>query len=249
MTAQTEKIHLLDKKVTLWQQVGGYKASTDSVLVAAACPVKPNQTVLDMGCSAGNITYPLLWRVPEAIVTGIDIQTEYLALAEQNKDENNPDYHARFIHGDVRTYRLDDAKDRYDHVVTNPPYLETGKHLVSPNDGIAKARGHNTDENIQTLKEWLDTAHAVLKSGGTLTLIHRADMLDQIIQRLGKRFGAVEIIPIYTKPNRDAKRVIVRAIKDRKTPARLREAILLQNADDTYTQAADNILRGGAPIL
>ena len=74
-------------------------------------------------------------------------------------------------------------------------------------------------------------------------------MLDQIIQRLGKRFGAVEIIPIYTKPHRDAKRVIVRAIKDRKTPARLRESLLLQNADDTYTQAADNILRGGAPIL
>ena len=249
MTNTAEKIHLLNKKITLWQPLQGYKASTDSVFVAAACPVKSNETVLDMGCSAGNIIFPLLWRVPDAIATGIDIQKEYLDLAIENKNENTPHAELRFIHEDIRNFCIENAKERFDHIVTNPPYMEAGTHIVSPDKGRAMARGHHTDDNTQTLKEWLDTAHRNLKSGGTLTLIHRADMLDDILRRLGKRFGATEIFPVYSKIGRDAKRVIIRTIKDRKTPCSVREAILVHNEDGTYTEYADNILRGGAAIL
>lgn len=249
MTHSAEKIHLLDKKVALWQPAQGYKASTDSVFVAAACPVKAGQTVLDMGCSAGNITFPLLWRVPKAVITGLDIQQDYLDLAIKNKEESFPHSQLDFIHADIRNFTIANARQRFDHVVTNPPYLEAGTHLTSPDKGKAIARGHNAAENTQTLKEWLDTAHSVLKSGGTLTLIHRADTTDDIIRRLGKRFGAIDIFPLYSKRGQDAKRVIIRAIKDRKTPSRLRAGIIVHNNDGTYTADADNILRSGAPIL
>jgi tRNA1(Val) A37 N6-methylase TrmN6 len=44
-------------------------------------------------------------------------------------------------------------------------------------------------------------------------------MVGRIIQGLGRRFGAVEIIPFWPKSGEPAKRVIIQAIKDRKPPA------------------------------
>lgn len=79
-------------------------------------------------------------------------------------------------------------------------------------------------------------------------MIHRADMVDKIIQGLGRKFGAIEIMPLYPKIGQEAKRVIIRAIKDRKTSARLHAGIILHQENGGYTTAADAILRDGAAI-
>ena len=100
-----------------------------------------------------------------------------------------------------------------------------------------------------TVKHWIDCAHEALKSNGTLTLIHRADQIDKIIQGLGKRFGAVEIIPLYPKAGQPAKRVIVRAVKHRKTPATLHAGLTLHQDNGAYTDAAERVLRSAEGLL
>ena len=40
-------------RLHLWQPLKGYRAATDPVLLAAACPASPGQSVLDLGCGAG----------------------------------------------------------------------------------------------------------------------------------------------------------------------------------------------------
>jgi tRNA1(Val) A37 N6-methylase TrmN6 len=99
-----------------------------------------------------------------------------------------------------------------------------------------------------TVQDWVDAGFHNLKPGGSLTLIHRADYTDKILQALGRKFGAVEIIPLYPKAEREAVRVIIRAVKDRRTPARICPAIVLHEESGTYTHAADAILRDGAAI-
>lgn len=63
-----------------------------------------------------------------------------------------------------------------------------------------------------------------------------------IIQALGKRFGAVEIIPLWPRAG-VAKRVILRAIRNRKTPTVIHPGLVLHEADGAYTAAAENIVR------
>jgi tRNA1(Val) A37 N6-methylase TrmN6 len=65
---------------------------------------------------------------------------------------------------------------------------------------------------------------------------------------MGKRFGAMEIIPLWPKAGEEARRVIIRAIKDRKTSCRLHSGIILHDDNGHNTAAADNVLRGGAAI-
>ena len=43
----------LDGRLTVSQPRKGYRAAMDPVLLAAACPARPGQSVLELGCGAG----------------------------------------------------------------------------------------------------------------------------------------------------------------------------------------------------
>lgn len=236
-----EEISVLDKRVRLRQPPDGFRTSLDSVMLAAACPVKPGQRVLDMGCGVGGAMFCVLERVQDCHVTGIDIQADYVALAQDNAILNDAEDKVRFIIEDIRAYDVGDPKERFDHMICNPPFLEAGQHLRAPDAGKATARGHET--NDISIKDWVDAGFRNLKPGGSITFIHRADAVDRIIYRMGKRFGAIEIIPLWPKQGKPAKRVIIRALKDRKTPATIHPGIVLHDEEGAYTAEAEAILR------
>ncbi len=241
--ADALEIHVLDHKVRLLQAENGFRTSLDSVFLAAACTAGAGDRVLDMGCGVGGASFCLLWRVADSHVTGVDIQESHVDLARRNSALNGMEDRAVFTCGDIVGYK---GGVPFDHVICNPPYLEAGTYTVSASEERATALGHEGRDI--TLKDWIDAGFHNLKSGGSFTMIHRADMTDRIIHGLGRRFGAIEIIPLYPRAGHEAKRVVVRAIKDRKTPARLREPIILHEENGAYTPMADAILRDGAAI-
>lgn len=234
--ANKDIITVLNGAVKLRQIDGGFKTSIDAVLLAAACPAKQGQSVLDMGCGVGSAGLCVMSRVQGATLKGIDIQDDHVECAGQNAELNG--IIAAFEQGDIKTYK----GELFDHIICNPPYEDAGAHLVSPSDKNAAARGH-IDES--TLDEWVKCAFNNLKSGGSFTMIHKAEKIHRIIVALGKSFGATEIIPLWPKQGKEAKRVIVRTIKHRKTLARISSGLILHNDDGTYTSETEKILRQG----
>lgn len=390
MSTNAPEIHVLDHKVRLFQAKSGFRTSLDSVFVAAACPAKAGDSVLDLGAGVGGASFCLLWRVPDCHVTGVEIQNSHTDLATANIALNKAEGRAEFVCADIRSYR---NPERFDHVICNPPYLDAGTYTPSSSAERAAALGHtpsprrgegrgegsdmfasrkpssesisfarnlrknqtdaenalwavlrsrqfldlkfkrqhpvppytvdfvclenklvveiyggqhaedidydlartdylqslgfkvvrfwnnevlsNLDGTLEALKEhisspspqpspqrgegaklqkalalddWVDAGFHNLKSGGSMTIIHRADYTDKIILALGRKFGAVEIIPLYPKTGDAAKRVIVRALKDRRTPAKLHAGVILHEDGGAYTRAANAILRDGASI-
>lgn len=243
MNDTAPEIHVLDHKVRLLQAKDGFRTSMDSVFVAAACKAKDGNRVLDMGAGVGGATFCLAWRVAAAHVTGVEIQKSHADLAQQNIALNNADGRVEIVCADIRDYV---PNKKFDHVICNPPYLEAGHYTPSPSLERALALGHHESE--MTLLDWINAGYNNVKSGGTFTIIHRADMVDKIIKALGRRFGAVEIIPLYPRMGVDAKRVIVRAIKDRKSPAILNAGIIMHEEGGEYTKQANAILRDGQAI-
>ncbi len=237
------EIHILGHKVRLYQPLEGFRTSLDSVLLAAACPAIKFQKVLDIGCGVGGASFCLLYRQPEIKLTGIDIQEEYIHIACRNRTLNKHHIQPEFKVDSVIDFRMENSQDRFDHVICNPPFYDAGDHIPSPSTAIALARGH-IDEAL-TLKDWIDCAYYNLKSKGSFTIIHQAEKLDVILRDMGKRFGATEIIPIYTKLGRPAKRVIIRSYKDRKSPLMLRQAVYLEDAGGQQTEHAHFLLREG----
>ncbi|MEM8833856.1 MAG: methyltransferase, partial [Pseudomonadota bacterium] len=214
----------------------GFKTSMDSVLLAAACPIQKNEQLLDLGCSVGGAGMCVLKRCPDNHLTGVDIQVAQIELALENAAANNLVERCEFIESNVSDFRQEKA---FDHVIMNPPYLNDGEHLRSPHNEKATAMGHDD----VSLKEWIDCAHFCLKSKGSMTIIHRADQIDHIIRDMGKRFGAIEIIPLWPKQDVPAKRVIIRAYKDRYSPTTLHAGLILHDGNGDYTIEANHILK------
>lgn len=240
-----EEIYVLGKRVRLLQPEGGFRTSLDSVMLAAACPARAGERALDMGCGVGGAAFCLLRRVPGCRVTGVDIVPENVELARKNADLNEAEDRADFACTDIRAYEVGGPEDRFDHAICNPPYLESGTYTPSPDGLRAAALGHGALEEAgegMNLSEWIGAGFRLLKSGGSLTIIHRADAVDRIVQALGRRFGAVEVIPLWPRAGVAAKRVIVRAVKDRRSPALLHPGLVLHEKDGTYSAAANAIL-------
>ena len=242
-----EEIFVLGKAVRLLQPEGGFRTSLDAILLAASCPALPGERVLDLGCGVGGVSFCVAQRIPGLFVRGIDIQADYLDLARKNIDLNKNTGRCEFIDVDVRDYRIDQPDQRFDHILCNPPFLEAGTYQPSPDQIRAAALGH-THQEI-TLGDWIDCAFYNLQSGGSLAMIHRADQTDKIIQALGRRFGQIEIFPLWPHRDEAAKRVIIRARKDRRSPAILHAGLVLHKEDGSYTEKADRVLRAGVALF
>ncbi len=237
-----DEIHVLDHRVRLLQPRGGFRTSLDSVMLAAACPVQSGETLLDLGCGVGGAGFCVLARISGAHLTGVDIQPDHIDLAVKNIALNDMKERASFITGDIRSLSVKE----FDHVICNPPYLDAGTHTPSPSAPKATALYHAKED--RSVKDWVEAGFRNLKNGGSFTVIHRADHTDRIVQSFGKKFGAVEIIPLWPRTGEAAKRVIIRALKNRKTPAKIHAGLVLHNADGSYTEQADKVLRGGEAI-
>lgn len=237
MSPDFSEDRLLGGRVLLRQPKQGYRAAIDPVLLAAALDPKPGRHVLDIGCGVGAAALCLLARRPDLTVTGIEIQPDLADLARRNAALNGVSDRFQIIEGDIASLRLE---ARFDHAMSNPPFLPAGRGNAPPD--ASRALAHVEGE--ADLPAWTAFAASVLPHRGTLTLIHRADRLTDLLAALeDARFGSVMVFPLWPRIETPAKRVLVRAAKGGKAPLVLSPGLLLHGAEGGFTPATDSILR------
>ncbi len=235
---------VLGGRVRLCQPRNGYRVALDPVLLAAAVPAKEGQTVLDLGTGIGAAALCLAARVPGALITGLDSDPAVLALARVNVQENGLAARMRLIDGDVGRPSPPPDAAGFDHVVANPPYLKAGTATVSQHAGKARA----TAEGETALTDWIRAAHYWLKPGGRLTIIHRADRLDELLALMAGRFGSVTVFPVWPKAGIAARRVIVAGRQGSRAPARLLSGLVMHGPDGEYSADARRVLFDAAAL-
>jgi len=244
-TAPAEAIwsedRLLDGRVRLKQPRHGYRAAIDPVLLAAATLALPGERVLDVGAGVGAASLCLAFRVPAIDVTGLELQPDLAELAAVNIRDNNLEERVSILTGDLLSPPNGLPPSSFDRVMSNPPFQKAGTHTPPP--GTSRALAHG--EGSADLAAWIAFCTRMLKPRGTLTLIHRADRLDDLIALLHGRFGAVTLIPLWPRAGRHAKRVLVTARRGARSPATLSAGLVLHEAGGSFTAAAEAILRHG----
>jgi tRNA1(Val) A37 N6-methylase TrmN6 len=244
---KTIETTLLRGRVRLLQPETGFHASLDTVFLAAAVAVKDGQALLDIGCGVGSAGLCVLARNGTLTLTGIDVQTQLVALARRNAALNGMEDRCCFFEGNILSEQ-DVPANAFDVVMMNPPYHEGGAHTPSPH--AIKAAAHDEGVSGAELRDWIKYAHTKLKNGGILTLIHRADRLDDIIVALTQKgwFGSLVVLPLVPHAGKDARRVIIRARKERYALLRLKSGLVLHAEDGAYTEGAEVVLSEGAAL-
>jgi tRNA1(Val) A37 N6-methylase TrmN6 len=234
----------LGGRLTLAQPKKGYRAGMDAALLAAACDARPGQRVVEAGCGAGAALLSAAVRRPESAFTGIERDPDALALCRENIADNGLEERVSALQGDVGLKLSTLGLQPFDAALANPPFFDDPDAIRGPapeREGAWIAEGG--------LEAWTRFLLKAVREGGTITLIHRADRLADILALLGKGAGSFRIRPVHPFADEPAKRVLARATKTGKAPLVLLSPLVLHDrSGGKHTAEADAILRGEAEL-
>ena len=227
---------LLNGRVLLRQPAAGYRAGIDAVFLAAAVPAQAGDRVLDLGLGTGAAALCLLARVPEARMAGLEREAAYAALARYNATANRRDL--QVVEGDVGA---PPDLGLFDHVLTNPPFIEDGQGTRARDP--ARAAAHSGDV---PLAHWLAVAGRLLRPGGTLTVVFPARREGELLA--GLPAGDVRLYPLLPRAGRAPKRLIVQVRTGRPAALTRLPGLILHGDAPGFTAAAESILREGQAL-
>ncbi len=231
---------VLGGRVRLRQAVSGYRAGMDAALLAATCDARPGDRVIEAGCGVGGALLGAASRRPDTRFVGLERDPAAATLARGNVALNRLEARVEIIEGDVEAgFRALDLP-LFDAAISNPPFFDDPGALRAP--AAEKSGAWMADGGLAA---WTVFCLKAVREGGTVTLIHRADRLGDILTLLAPKAGSFRIRPIAPFADAPAKRVIVRAIKTGKAPLVLLPPLVLHEREGAgHTVRAEAILRG-----
>ena len=235
---------LLGGRVVLRQAKGGYRAGMDAALLAAACDAKAGERVVEAGCGAGAVLLAAAARHPDASFLGLESDPAALAFAVGNIALNLLDARAEARLADIAQPFSRLGLAPFDAALANPPFFDDAGELRAPSP--AKRAAWIAAEGLAV---WCGFLIKAVREKGTITLIHRANRLADIMAHLSPKAGSFAVRPIHPFADVPAKRVLVRAIKTGKAPLRILPPLVLHDRGGAkHTPQAEAILRGEAAL-
>ncbi|GJD96217.1 tRNA1(Val) (adenine(37)-N6)-methyltransferase [Methylobacterium iners] len=218
---------------------GAHRAGTDALLLARLVIPEPGAVVWDLGAGTGAVGLAVAVAAPGSRVVLVERDPALAALARENAALNGLADRVTVREADL----LEAASARHaaglapglaDVVLTNPPFHDRG-HRPSPVPGKAAAHSFRAGD----LDAWLRACLDLLKPGGRLGLIHRADALPACLDGLRGRFGAITVRPVHARAERAAIRVLITAVKGSRGPFGLLPPLVLQDSEGRPSPEAE----------
>jgi tRNA1Val (adenine37-N6)-methyltransferase len=230
---------LLGGRLRYTQPARGFRSGIEPVLLAASVPACAGDCVLEGGSGAGASLLCLAGRVPGLCGIGIERNPALAALARGNAEANA--LAVRFVAADVRTLPL---RGRFAHAFANPPYHDAAG---SPPPDAARADAKQAQRGAVT--EWAAALGAVLRHGGTLTLILPPARLPEALAGCARAdCGSVRLLPLWPRQGEAAKLLLLRAARGGRAPLVLLPGLALHLPAGGFTPQAEACLRAGAAL-
>ena len=202
---------ILNGRLCLLQPKRGHRFGHDAVLLAASVAARSGDRAVEFGSGVGAASLALLARVPGIAVTMIENDPVLADLASQNIIRNGFSASARVIVADAgapaQFSSHDLAGGSADLVFMNPPFNDATR----PSPDALKRSAHIAPRGL--LAGWIAAATHLLRAGGTLTGIWRADARTDVLDAIATDFGSILVLPVHGKDGEPAIRVVISAIK------------------------------------
>jgi tRNA1(Val) A37 N6-methylase TrmN6 len=99
------------------------------------------------------------------------------------------------------------------------------------------------------MRAWITRLSGALRSRGSLTVIVPAGMVPACLLAMTEADSpCTAIFPLWPKAGRAAKLVMLRGVRQTRTPMRLMPGLILHQPDGSFTREAQAVLREGAGL-
>ena len=232
-------IPLLNKNLKIIQRSDYFNFSIDSLLISEFVNIQKNtKKILDLG--TGNAAIPLfLSKKTSAKIYGIEIQEVSYNLALRNININSLNEQIYIIYDNMKNYSKYFNSGSFDIIISNPPFFKINENtnFLNELEQLSIAR-HEVEINLEEL---VKIASELVKDRGYFYLVHRADRLSEILNNLlNYRFEAKKIKFCYTTKYKNAKIVLIEAIKNGKPGLTILPPLIINKENGEYT---DEILK------
>ncbi len=169
------------KKIFQSKQGQSISSDTEFLVHAILSEIQwqiPKLKVLELGSGNGIISIMLSHYRSNWEITGLEIQSHLVKLANENS--NNANVKVNFVQGDLRKKKFNPAN--FDLIISNPPYYPKKNSKISPH----KERAISRTEIMCTMQDVFKSIKYHLKSDGTAFVIYPISRIDEILMNTKK---------------------------------------------------------------
>lgn len=147
---------------------------------------EPAPLFADIGTGSGCIAISLLHELPKARAVAVDLSTAALTVATKNAERHQVINRLRLVNSDL--FSAIDSGERFDLIVSNPPYVPVGDLTELQREVRLEPQGalDGGADGLAVIRRLLNDAPKFLRSGGYLVFevgIDQADAIKQLAEQ------------------------------------------------------------------
>ena len=228
-----EQLDDLQNGYYLLQSKNGFRFGIDAVLLADFASVRPQDSVIDLGCGNGIIPVLLAARTETCSITGLELQEESAHLAQRSVKYNHLEDRIRIINGDIREAAQLFGAASFDVVVTNPPYM-IGEHGIPNAEKRLLIARH---EVCCTLDQLAAESAKLLKSRGRFYMVHRPFRLAEIMRTLSAHgLEPKRMRLVHPRAGKEPNLVLIEALRGGRSGMRVDPPLFVYEQSGEYTE-------------
>jgi tRNA1Val (adenine37-N6)-methyltransferase len=230
--------HLLPGNIKILQKKKGYRFSIDSILLAHFVRLQEGQKVLDLGTGSGIIPIILASKVKTTEIWGVEIQEELAEMAKRNIALNHLQGCVHIVKGDARNLEDRIGSERFDIVLTNPPYRKIRSGRINPLREKAIAR----HEIKGSLTDMAKIAFRLLRPKASFYLVYPAvRAVDLITHVRESHLEPTRLRLVHPNMEKGAQLILVEATKGGRPGVEIHQPLFIYDLNGQYSEEMRSI--------
>lgn len=236
---ENERIDDLEyKNLKIVQDKDGFCFGIDSVLLSDfAKEIRSKSIVLDLGTGNGVLGILLCGKTNLSKIYGVEIQEDIATIAQKSINLNKLNNRFEIINDNIKNLNSYFKNDSIDAIISNPPYKKDNSGLKNESQKKLIAR-HEITANLE---DFISVSSKLLKSNGSLYMVHRPERLADLFYLLKKyKLEPKKLRFVQSFTNSKPKFFLIKATKNANSFLNVEQPLIIYNSDGNYT---DEILK------
>lgn len=236
---ENERIDDLEyKNLKIVQDKDGFCFGIDSVLLSDfAKEIRSKSIVLDLGTGNGVLGILLCGKTNLSKIYGVEIQEDIANIAQKSINLNKLNNRFEVINDNIKNLNSYFKNDSIDAIISNPPYKKDNSGLKNESQKKLIAR-HEITANLE---DFISVSSKLLKSNGSLYMVHRPERLADLFYLLKKyKLEPKKLRFVQSFTNSKPKFFLIKATKNANSFLNIEQPLIIYNSDGSYT---DEILK------